>query len=430
LEEKDMRKLLVLLLALGLVLGMSMTAAAATDVSVSGTYWVRGYMASNWAMQSEDSDPTYGEVNQAFYAQRLRIQPVFNVSEGLTLTVRFDALERIWGADAIGDGALGSQNVRFGRAYITYKSPIGKFDVGYMSGGTWGTVFQDDTADGVPRIKYTGVFGPMIVLALTEKGAEGDGPFTASEDADYDKYALAGIYRWDGGQAGVLFYYLPWKGFAGGNADFTRMYLAPYFKANVGPVYLEGEASYYGGEIDYDPGTGTDVDLEGYSWYLYAKYNMGPAYVGAQYAHVDGDDPTTDDEQENGYPDSADWDPCLILFDYWTYNYIGNLGGASDDWKGLTNGDLYQVFAGFSPMENLTLHASLTYAVADEKPLNYVDDDYGYEVDITATWKIVDNLEYMIGFGYLFAGDFFKKDDANAEVEDNYLLMNKLQLNF
>lgn len=416
-----MKKLLVVLLALGLVLGFSMTAAA-TDLSVSGSYWVRGYYASNWALLDEAAG---GEVNTDFYAQRLRVSPVFNVAEGLTLTTRFDALERVWGVAGISDANLGSQNVRFGRAYVTYKSPIGKFDIGYMAGGAWGTVFQDDTADGVPRIKYTGVFGPVIVLALTEKGTEKDA-VAGTKDSDYDKYAIAGIYKWDGGQAGLLYYYLPNKAVAE-NLDFTRHYVAPYFKANFGPLYLEGEASYYGGTKDFD--AGADIDLEGYSWYLYGKYNMGPAYVGFQYAHVDGDDPTTLNDEENGYPDSADWDPCLILFDYWTATYMGALGGQVGN-LGLTNGNLYQVFGGFSPMENLTVAASLTMADADEKPLNYVEDDYGTEFDVTLTWKIVDNLEYMAGFGYLWTGDYFKGTSAATQIEDTYLLMHKLQLNF
>jgi hypothetical protein len=96
---------------------------------------------------------------------------------------------------------------------------------------------------------------------------------------------------------------------------------------------------------------------------------------------------------------------------------------------GLNNGSLYQVFGGFSPMENLTIHASLSYAEADTVASGW-DKEYGTEFDLTATWKIVDQLEYMIGFGYLFTGDYYKQGNSSTEVEDDYLVMHQLTLNF
>ena len=59
------------------------------------------------------------------------------------------------------------------------------------------------------------------------------------------------------------------------------------------------------------------------------------------------------------------------------------------------------------------------------------DDEYGSEFDITATYKIYDNLSYMVGFGYLCAGDYFEgRDDDRGNTDDNYLVMNKLTLTF
>jgi hypothetical protein len=38
----------------------------------------------------------------------------------------------------------------------------------------------------------------------------------------------------------------------------------------------------------------------------------------------------------------------------------------------------------------------------------------------------------MLGFGYLFTGDYFKGADPNytADLEDDFILINKLTLNF
>ncbi len=39
----------------------------------------------------------YTRYSQAFFYQRTRLQPVFQIAEGLTFTVRMDALEKQWG---------------------------------------------------------------------------------------------------------------------------------------------------------------------------------------------------------------------------------------------------------------------------------------------------------------------------------------------
>ena len=43
--------------------------------------------------------------------------------------------------------------------------------------------------------------------------------------------------------------------------------------------------------------------------------------------------------------------------------------------------------------------------------LTYPNGSYGTEIDLTGTYKITDNLSYMLGVGYLFTGDYFKGYD-------------------
>jgi hypothetical protein len=47
-----------------------------------------------------------------------------------------------------------------------------------------------------------------------------------------------------------------------------------------------------------------------------------------------------------------------------------------------------------------------------------------------AKFKIYDNLEYMIGAGYLWTGDYFKGTDPNARIVNNYLVVHKLTVTF
>jgi hypothetical protein len=101
---------------------------------------------------------------------------------------------------------------------------------------------------------------------------------------------------------------------------------------------------------------------------------------------------------------------------------------------------LYNAFVGVNPTPKLNIEAALTYATVDKKALSMtwatgvvteaVSDKLGTEFDVKATYKIYDNLTYMIGAGYLWTGDYFKGSNANTKVENNYILLNQLTLNF
>ena len=429
-----MKRFWIALFALALVFAF-VAPSYATDVNFTGYYRVRGFWDYNRALAPDNIDVN-NNTNDAYYDQRLRVLMNFNVAEGLSITARFHAMDRVWGEDAVSsgnNGTLDKNNIYWNRAYATWKSPVGKFDVGYMSGGTFGTVFADTEADGVPRIKYTGAFGPWIILALTEKGVEQDGIGVQDvSDADYDKYAIAPFYKWDGGIVGALWFYLPNhanKPAAVGTTESTSLsnLFVVYTKTTLGPVYLEAEVDYFTSTTEFEGADAgrADIDRKGWSWYLYGKYNMGPAYVGFQYGYVAGDDSPNDPNDSSAGYTGSDWNPCLILFN----DNIANRGTYEVSGAAIVNSSLYQIFGGFSPMANLDLWAAFTYAVVDEQD-DLVDDEIGYEFDIQATYKILDNLEYQLGFGYLAAGDAYKGNDATNQVDDNWLLMHKLQLNF
>ncbi len=407
-----MKRFLVVLFALGLIVAFS-APAAATDVKFSGSYYVVGY-------HDDNHDLTTTGASSQFYAQRLRVQTVFKVAEGLTLTTRFDAMENVWG---VTKNMASDDNISWERAYVTFKTGVGNFYAGYMQGGTWGTVFAD-SAVSVPRIKYVTVLDNLILLALLEKGIEGD-IGTLTTDSDYDKYALAFILKFQGGQFGVLNFYLPYK--AVETMDMWNNYLAPFVKLQMGPVYLEAEASVFFGKTEYDSGAPT-VDRKGYNAYVMANVDLGQFYVGGQAAYVSGNDPATP-ENEAGFVGGEDWDPCLILWNDNITKWMGPMGTAATTNDSMTNALLFQGFAGLKPTDKLNIRASYTMASADEKGAN-IDDDYGTEFDVTATYKIYDNLSYMVGFGYLWTGDWFKGTSAANQIDDNYLVVNKLTLKF
>ncbi|GEM_PF-624949 len=457
-----MKRFLIGLLAVGLVLALSMPAPAATSFTANGFYEVGGYWESNRAFKSSD------EVAQKYYTSRFQINPVFKVAEGLQLVTRFEGLERMVGRDNVGYAITGSnsrntaseQDITMRRAYIDFKALSGQFLIGYQAGGRFGTEFVDYENE-VFRVRYNGFFGPLTVILLTEKATENTlgttvtstaanyyGSSGNTSDSDNTKYAAAGIYKWSGGEAGALVQWYKYDrtenaagyGTSAGNPYRSSFYLGvPYFKATFGPVYAEGEIDYvWGKAYQYITAGANDVEYKSFNWYLKAKYTMGPAYVGGQIAVIQGDDPSTSDKVEsapfapvNGY---VIYQPTLVLWNDWTSRMTGSTYGtnASVGATGLpSNANIYQIFAGFKPMAKLDLYAAYSFLKVNEKPsASYVDDNYGKEFDITATYKIFDNLAYQAAFGYLWVGDYFKGTSATNTVGNDWLLMHKLTLTF
>ncbi len=104
------------------------------------------------------------------------------------------------------------------------------------------------------------------------------------------------------------------------------------------------------------------------------------------------------------------------------------------DDTGMYNAWFFQGRAGVRPIDKLDIMASISYAMADSKTLpaapDAVSNVYGTEIDLIGTYKITNNLTYMLGVGYLFTGEYFKGFDSTSEVRDNYILINKLTLTF
>jgi len=140
----------------------------------------------------------------------------------------------------------------------------------------------------------------------------------------------------------------------------------------------------------------------------------------------------------------------LILFntemDYWAGDIAGHSGSVVDG--EMVNAWFGQGRVGVKPIPALDIMGSLSYAVADKKsvynptgagagPLGYeatTGGTYGWEVDVTGTYKITNNLSYMLGAGYLFTGDYFKGVTSSylggPKTVDDFILINKLTLSF
>jgi hypothetical protein len=474
-----MKKFWLVLLSLGLIMAFSVSAFA-VDVKISAEYYAAGLYLNKITVDDgfENRTGRLGslENSTAFFFQRLRMGTDFIVSPCLKLVTRFDAMERIWGgarsngyggkdddddyysANSAGTRAE-NENIAVDLVYIDYTSPIGQFKVGYQPDVVWGTVFAD-YANGNPagQIQYLKTFGPatLFVGYAKEQDRSWSAVSAGSQDAkrtdrDSDSYRLGGIFNFKGGEAGALFIWnrdATNRGSRGNNQDTDHNYLSnefvidPYVKAKIGPVALQAEAQYWFGDAQKYEGyvlNATNVSVSALSVFLDATANFGMFYAGGSVAYLSGDDPGTTDKIEGGVNGAGlDWDPCLIMFNTQTAAYwVGPLAGHSDTVvdNEMSNAWFFQGRVGVKPTPQWDVMLSVSYAMVDKKPTYINGGTYGTEVDLTGTYKITNNLSYMLGAGYLFTGDYFKgyNDFANwgdAKVQDDYILINKLTLTF
>jgi hypothetical protein len=455
-----MRKVWIGLVLIGLIMAFALPVSAA-DVKFSGSYVAQGYYDNNRALLAN------GGASVSNIWQRLRVQTDFKVQEGLMLTTRFDALEKIWGAPrsttvtstSLAGNDQESENIKFTHAFVTLNVPggFGELRVGYMTQGTWGTAFGDTgEQDYGMRVKWdwtTGSFfwGARWDKTEGKKGYSSTGPAgnvgvsTYAVDNDSEKYSVLAGYRWNKGDAGLqITYYLDTSTDVSPTTGYKAKYwlFQPYARAAFGIVYVETEFGFYtGNRKEYNIENGTtqqNQEYTGWRGYIMASVDLAPAYVGALAFYAAGDDLGTATKYEGGVKIGTDFTPCLILFNYDLGRWNGLLGGqnglSATVFPAYNNDNVMagQIFAGIKPIPKLDVKASYTVAQADKAAAtsNWQSTAIGSELDLTATYKIYDNLSYMVGFGYLWAGDWFKGTNAGAAIGNDYLLTHKLTLSF
>ena len=484
-----MKRFWLVLLSLGLIVAFS-TSAMAVDLKFSGEFYAAG-MYQDKTTLCKDCGPS-----TAFYFQRLRLNTVFVVAPGLMLTTRADIMERSWGAnrtDAWGNGAFNpglqgytanvasagtvaeNENIAFDLAYVTYVSPIGIISAGYQIDGAWGTVFGDNSIP-TGKVSYIFMKGPWAFIAQTGKnsafnasgmfgiGGEQSYPRGTAivpglidnsdlSDADNTFYTLAARYSWNTGQAGFLYKYiriatLRHPALAGlAYEDTIQIHVGiPYFKAQFGPVAVQSEIMYAFGNHNYEsawmkPWDGL-VGADGrkaisvLNGWIDATADFDRFYFGGTFAYLSGQNPHVERQTQGVIDGGYDWNPTLILWNSDRNQWAGNLNGCSGTANtAMSNAYFYQVRGGVRPIDKIDIMASVSYAHAVVKPTDaWAYNSYGWEVDLTGTYKITNNLSYMLGLGYLFTGDYFKgeADDLGftGDVQNDFLVINKLTLTF
>ena len=244
-----------------------------------------------------------------------------------------------------------------------------------------------------------------------------------------------------------------------GGAMLAAYAFEPYVRTKIGPVNLEAEGFWAFGDFAKQelptPAT-PDVTAEGRGLYVNAKVNMGPAYVGAQYVYMSGDDPATADKREGnmvanfGGQTGVRGDRMFFAIPTYYSAQVGPyrvpsvagangvLGGPGGGGADTTNLKSYGLYGGFSPSKKLSTEVSVWMMKVDKAQnstgavaaTDFISDDIGKEFAATANYKIFDNLAVQLDFAYLWTGDYFKGATPAALIANNYFVTSWLILDF
>jgi hypothetical protein len=413
---------------IGIALFVAMMIAAphvmALDAKFSGAYRARGFYNNNFTLSKDDASDAYMDM-------RLRVRTDFIISDRLSLTTRFDALDnKRWG-DTDNPPGAGNDNIDWDRAFMNINAgEFGTFNVGRMGGGTWGTLFNDTDSER-DRVKYTKRWDCFTLLAIYEKNAEGDGTSDYQlgniwSDRDYDAYYLAGYYTMENWTVGLL---TAWArnarnkdtGVLLENYKDEFAVFIPYFFGKIGNFGLQGEFRGNYGERKFE--VGSDVDIKQYAFNLEGTYDFGVCKVELGWAFAKGQK-TGDKQDIEGYGGGFgdDWEKLWILTgstDDSTAQFLGGVGNLSaTGGMGQNNGaNLFYGGVDLPINEKINLRFVGGYAEADETPSG-VSDKYGWEFDLVLNWQIMDNLKYTALGAYLKADDYYK--DINEDITNRF----------
>lgn len=409
------------------VIGMAFLLAApamAVDPQFSGAYRVRGFSQTHFDLQDNASD--------AYFDMRLRLQSVFKLSDDLSFTFRFDALDGTTYGDPDGDSGT-----NWDRAFITFNAGV-KWMIGRQTGGAFGTTMFDYEGDS-DRIKCYIPFGNFTLVPIYQKLTEDDsekeraGAGHDQADEDYDAYILALVHKAENVKSGLLGVYYRNATVATQLTEVIR--LNPYAVANFGDFTIQAEVDYRTGQTEYDAVGAVDLDYELLAYFIEGSYNFGQGSAALGYIFFSGDENGATDNENSAYNYGTgdDWEGIWILTNSSSAysEVLGPAGGGNLSYTGspVHGASIFYGSVSYNVSDAVTMGAVLAVATADEVSAGE-DDDYGTEIDLKLKWKIMDNLSYNAIAAFLSAGDYWKSGTTYSNIEDTFAFYNKLQVSF
>lgn len=479
-----MKKILSTVAALGLVVGIA-TSATALELKVKGDYSIDGfYMDKGAGAASTDGEGGHGlqlasnpgdETNSDAWLQHMfNIEAEMVVNDKISMKSRVRLIDEkaVWGAQDDTDVNNG-HNMSVERLWMLYKSSIGLWEIGRRSAGTFGISFldADDKADRITW-KSGNLFGDVFSLYVYfEKQLENEAYSANTDNMDADYYDVEATVK--GGWGAVTLGYglkqdntkdsadqpasttldsvtfvdnngdgiidleeltlnmVETAAFYGYETTTHRIRGVGQFKigANMG---VDTEFDYKFGDKDFYSVATPDQDISQLAFIVDLNATVEALTGHAIYFHTSGDDNAADTDLNNYGSTGWDFEPLYILTGAFG-NILNNYQGANTSVFGTaaqTAGVNAMVMStDFSATQDLILHAALGYAMADKEMAGW-DNEYGFEYNVGAAYRLLDNLIYAVHLGYLDTGDFFTLGTKYTDTNDIFLASQHLTMSF
>jgi hypothetical protein len=435
-----MKKVLSTVAALGLVAGLASTAAA-VEFKMSGKYLVDGAYLSDARGEGLHVTEAAGEStpSDAYWLHTFEMKPTMKVNDKISMsaTIRL-ADDTFWGGQENGDTAAdrgigeAAGDVEVWHLYMDYASPIGKMRFGRTPAGPYGTAFNDpdlrrDRVMLWPSFLASGPFSTLFYIQKNTDNFQVNGDET---DTDSDTYTARLYYKTDSVDSGLHYSFM--NDMTDDTLSNRKQELTAYGKFKMNNFFLNGELTHFFGEKDWDAAATLDKDYDSWAGMLQVGGKFDALTPSLMYFYSQGDDNAADDELNNALSTGTGdlFEPLYIL----TGRHTGMLNNDLFDGytETMSTAGVHAVVAAvdYAVSNQLSLHGAIGWAQADETRIVGQDDEYGWEYNVGAAYKLLDNLTYEAHFGYLDTGDFFNEGGAADITENVYVLTHSLTMTF
>ena len=386
-----MKKLLVITLAI-LLVGAFTVPAMAVDHEFGGYWRTRMYNMTDFS--GDDS----GSADNQQADTRTRLYYTAVLSDEVKLVNKFE-MDAVFGDGVRGDIGADGQNFEIKQSYADFS--LGDINVKLGTQGKCmarGFIFCDDFTGAIVRYVADDMTIPFIWIKAYEGGTGED-----ANDFDVDYYALDPVFNMGDIKINPHLMYIAstdasdW-GSTNANGEVAAYYLGVSvdYAADMFSAWFTG--IYEAGSVDMTSGDSLDVAAS-----LAAAggtFNLDALSIHAQAFYATGDDDATDGDANDFYvPKGASYYWAEIM-GYGTIDAAVSNGSPGDQ---ITNIMAFNVGVDI-PLDKLSVTVDIWNASLVEDNANG-DTDLGTEIDVAASYQLLDDLKLQVVAAYLSAGD-------------------------
>jgi hypothetical protein len=395
-----MKKLWIIALSVMLV-GAFTVPALAVDHEFGGYWRTRMYNMTNFT-----GDDTGAQDNQQADT-RTRLYYTAVLSDTVKLVNKFE-MDATFGDDTRGDIGADGQNFEVKNSYADFN--LGDFNVKLgTQGKCWarGFLFCDDFSGAVVRYLGDDMTIPFIWIKPYE-GGTGD----EFNDFDVDYFGVDPTFSMGDIKLNPFFMYVKsedaqnWGSTTDNEGvDVYYLGLSVDYSADMFSAWFTG--IYEGGTVD-QISTDEELNISATLAAVGGTFNMDAVSIHAQAFYATGDDDANDDEGTDFFVPKGQSYYWAEIMGYGLIDQDVSAGAPGDQ-----IGNIMAVNVGVDiPLDKLSLTVDIWNA-------NLVEDnaagdaDLGTELDVAASYQLLDDLKLQVVAAYLSAGDATGGGDEN-----------------